>query len=295
MVRLAPQSNIATYGLTILALLAFAANSILCRAALKGGEIDPVGFTLVRLLSGALVLAILLGFTGRLKDSQIGSQKDRVWAGSWLAALMLFAYALAFSFAYVSLDTGTGALILFGSVQMTIILIDVFSGNRLGIIEWFGIACASAGLVYLVYPDLSTPSALGFVLMVTAGVAWGVYTVIGRNSNNPLADTTFNFVRCLPLLIVLALISLSATRFSLNGVLLAVLSGALASGIGYAIWYAALRGLKSTESAVVQLAVPVIAASGGIVFLSEAFSQRFFIASLIILGGILTVILGRRV
>ena len=273
---------------TILALIAFAANSVLCRLALGQNTIDASSFTVIRLLSGTLVLLTIL---------KISRSKNRLSTkGSWFSSIMLFIYAITFSFAYVALDTGTGALILFGSVQTTMIIVSVISGNRLHISEWFGVSIAFAGFVFLVLPGVSTPSILGSLLMAVAGVAWGIYTLKGRGSDSPLADTFYNFLRTTPIVLVFAAISIASfhnTHFSLDGIVLAILSGAVASGIGYTIWYIALRGLSSTQAAVVQLSVPVIAAFGGVVFVSEAISLRLTFSALVILGGILLVVLGR--
>ena len=213
---------------------------------------------------------------------------------SWRAALMLFVYAIAFSFAYISLNTGTGALILFGAVQLTMIVAGLMSGERPRPTEWLGLTVALAGLVYLVFPGLTAPSPLGSVLMAIAGIAWGFYSLLGRGSTNPLADTTNNFVRTLPFAAVLSLVMLSDLSASGKGVLLAVLSGALASGIGYVIWYAALRGLTATRAATVQLAVPVIAAVGGVILLSEDISIRLLVSTILILGGIGLAVSGYR-
>jgi drug/metabolite transporter (DMT)-like permease len=270
---------------TIVALIAFAANSVLCRMALGASSIDAASFTIIRLLSGALILAAIL---------QIGGKKSsNSQNGSWFASVMLFAYAITFSFAYITLDTGTGALILFGAVQITMILVSLASGNRLHITEWLGMAIAFAGFVYLVLPSVTTPSIAGFLLMTAAGIAWGIYTLRGRGSDNPLIDTAYNFLRTIPVILIVAIITIPYARYSTQGVVLAILSGAIASGIGYSIWYRALGGLTATQAAVVQLLVPVIAAIGGIVFVSEAITLRLMLSSLLILGGILLVILGR--
>jgi drug/metabolite transporter (DMT)-like permease len=268
-----------------LALIAFAANSVLCRLALGSGAIDAASFTSIRLFSGALTLLIILMI--RREKNYLPKQ------GSWNASLMLFLYAICFSFAYVSLDTGTGALILFGAVQITMILVSLFSGNRLHLSEWMGMALAFAGFVYLVLPGVSTPPLPGFLLMTSAGIAWGLYTLKGRKSENPLLDTAHNFFRTLPLILALVVLALNRSHLSPEGIVFATLSGGLASGVGYTIWYSALRGLTSTQAAVVQLSVPVIAALGGIIFVSERISLRLSISSIMILGGILIVVLGR--
>jgi drug/metabolite transporter (DMT)-like permease len=274
---------------TTLSLVAFAANSVLCRLALKGGEIDAASFTVVRLLTGAAVLFAILQFM---------SKGARPCArGSWAAAAMLFVYAAAFSYAYLSLDTGTGALVLFGAVQISIVLIGRFRGNRLGVLEWSGMVIAFGGLVYLVKPSLTTPSVAGFVLMALAGVAWGGYTLSGKGSLDPLAETAFNFGRTIPMVAVLAAGAIAGPanfRFSVEGLMLAALSGGVASGIGYTLWYTALGGLSTTESAAVQLAVPVIAAFGGVLFVSEQVSERLLVAAVLTLGGMLLVILRRH-
>jgi drug/metabolite transporter (DMT)-like permease len=253
--------------------------------ALVKSTIDASSFTVVRLLSGIVILMIVLKLT---------ANKERTSAkGSWVSSLMLFLYATAFSFAYISLDTGTGALVLFGAVQITMILISVISGNRLHISEWVGVLIAFTGFAYLVLPSVTTPSFFGFVLMTAAGIAWGIYTLRGRSSIHPLADTAFNFARTTPLLIALSLIAISTIQLSPEGIILAVMSGAVASGIGYTVWYIALGGLSSTEAAVVQLSVPAIASFGGILFVSEAITLRLVLAAVMILGGILTVVYGR--
>lgn len=270
---------------TSLALVAFAANSVLCRLALGEQSIDAAGFTIVRLTSGAVVLGLILAF----RRSDFAFKRH----GSWRAAFMLFLYAASFSFAYLTLATGTGALILFGSVQLTMILISLYRGDRPGWLEWTGIVLAFGGFVWLVLPGVSTPSPLGFGLMTIAGIAWGAYTLLGRGSRRPLLDTAANFLRTVPLAAILVPIVLWHGHLTGQGMILAVSSGALASGVGYAIWYRALAGLSSTLAAVVQLAVPVIAAAGGVVFVAETISLRLALSTLVILGGIALVIGGR--
>ena len=272
---------------TGLALIAFAANSVLCRLALGGSAIDASTFTIVRLLSGVIVLTVILNI------SKINSNSSPSTKGSWPASIALFLYAFTFSFAYVTLETATGALILFGSVQITMILLTIFSGNRLHISEWVGMAIAFAGFVYLVLPGVTTPSVIGFFLMTVSGIAWGIYTLKGRGSQNPIMDTAFNFLRTMPFVIILAIITMKYAHYSAEGILLAALSGGIASGIGYMIWYIALSGLSVTQAAVLQLLVPVIAAFGGIIFVSESISLRLAVSSTMILGGILMVVLGR--
>jgi drug/metabolite transporter (DMT)-like permease len=252
--------------------------------ALRESAIDASSFTVVRLLSGAVVLLAIL---------KIHNTKRVLPKGSWFAGMMLFVYAVTFSFAYITLTTGTGALILFGSVQITMILISLASGNRLHLSEWMGVLVAFAGFVYLVLPGVTAPSISGFLLMTIAGVAWGIYTLKGRDSVNPLVDTAYNFLRTIPFIVILAIIAVKDTHYSYEGILLAVLSGGIASGIGYTIWYSALDGLSATQAAVVQLSVPVIAAFGGVIFVSEPITLRLTVSALMILGGILLVVLGR--
>jgi drug/metabolite transporter (DMT)-like permease len=278
--------GVKTLILTILALIAFAANSVLCRSALGENNIDAASFTVIRLFSGALVLLAILII--RNHKTSFPSK------GGWFSSCMLFLYAITFSFAYITLDTGTGALILFGSVQITMILLSVISGNRLHITEWLGVSVAFAGFVYLILPGLSAPSLTGFMLMMVAGIAWGIYTLKGKGSKNPLSDTTYNFLRTTPVVIVLLIITIHNAHYSSDGILLAILSGSVASGIGYTVWYLALGGLTATQAAVVQLSVPVIAAFGGVIFISEAITLRLTLSALLILGGILLVVLGRN-
>lgn len=268
-----------------LALIAFAANSVLCRLALGNGVIDASSFTVIRLLSGAIVLFIILSVNG--------SNKGELSKGSWAASLMLFVYAITFSYAYLSLDTGTGALILFGSVQITMILLSLISGTRLHIFEWSGVIIAFTGFVYLILPNITTPSVNGFMLMTFSGIAWGIYTLIGRSSKNPLMDTTYNFIRTVPFVLLLAIFTMQNLHYTKEGIILALLSGSITSGVGYTIWYVALKGLSSTQAAVTQLSVPVIAAIGGVIFVSEAITFRLIASSVIVLGGILIVVLGK--
>jgi len=278
--------------LTLLALLAFAGNSLLCRAALAQTGIDAASFTLVRLLSGAVVLALLAwwrrgGGTGR---------------GNWPSAFALFAYAAAFSFAYLQLTAAAGALLLFGAVQATMIAHGLWSGERLRPLQLGGLVLACGGLVGLVLPGLSAPPLAGALLMLAAGIAWGVYSLRGRGAGDPLQVTAGNFLRAVPMAAVLALLLFRQASPDPAGLGYAVLSGALASGVGYAIWYSALPFLKSTTAATVQLAVPVIAALGGVLLLGEPLTARLLAASAAILGGVALVVLvggytkeGRRI
>jgi drug/metabolite transporter (DMT)-like permease len=269
--------------LTAVAMLAFAANSLLCRLALQRGEIDPVSFAGVRLVSGAIMLAVIVRFrSGRRAPGH----------ADWLAAAMLFAYVAFFSFAYLTLSAGTGALILFGAVQLTMFSVGLRSGEKFGPLAWLGLALAVAGLVYLVSPGIAAPPLVGAALMAIAGVAWGVYSLRGRGVADPLAATAGNFARAAPLALLMSAFFIINARAYANeaGVALAIASGALTSGIGYVIWYAALSKLTAMRAATVQLSVPLIAAFGGVAFLSEAITPRLAAASATILGGIALVL-----
>ncbi len=266
--------------LTVLAMLAFAGNSLLCRIALKGTAIDPASFSSIRIVAGALVLVAMV----RLRAGA-GSV-----SGNWPAALALAAYSVAFSFAYVNLTASTGALILFGAVQATMIAIGLRRGERLHARQVAGLVLALAGLVGLMLPGLSAPPLFGSALMLAAGIAWGVYTLFGKGHGDPLAVTAGNFARASLLALIISMVALPSLSFDARGVLYALLSGALTSGLGYVIWYTALRGLTVTTASVAQLSVPVIAAMGGIVLLDEPLTLRVLVASAVILGGIALVV-----
>lgn len=271
---------------TTAALVAFAFNSILCRLALGTEAIDPTSFTALRLISGAVIL-ILISFVINRRKQYVNH------SGNWVSAFFLFAYAICFSFAYVGLTTATGALILFGMVQATMVIASIIGGQRPTRLEWTGLSVALLGLVYLVFPGLQSPPLLSSLLMAGAGVAWAFYTLRGRSSENPLADTTGNFVRSVPFVVLVSLPMVPRLSVSSNGILLAVLSGTIASGVGYSIWYYALRYHSATRAAVLQLSVPLIAAAGGVLLVSESVSIRLPIAGFLILGGILLTILGK--
>ncbi len=266
--------------LTALALLAFAGNSLLCRAALQHTPIDAASFTTIRMVSGALTLWLLVQLTRREASGR----------GSWPSALALFAYAAAFSFAYVSLPAGTGALLLFGSVQTGMIGWGLVKGEQFSPVQWLGLALALAGLVGLLLPGLSAPPLGAALLMITAGLAWAVYSLRGRGAGDPLRVTAGNFLRTVPVALGMSLLFMGSAQVDTAGAFYAIASGALTSGIGYAIWYAALPHLKATSAATLQLSVPVIAAVGGILWLGEAPTLRLLLASLAILGGIALVI-----
>jgi drug/metabolite transporter (DMT)-like permease len=260
----------ATIAYTTLALLAFAANSILCRLALRDGAIDAATFSTIRLVSGAAMLLVLA----------------RGGQGSWTSAALLALYAVPFSFAYNDLSAGTGALILFGSVQVTMLGLALGGGERPRILQWIGLCAAVAGLVYFVFPGLAAPPPVAAGLMAVAGISWGCYSWRGRGAANPLAHTAGNFARSVPFVLVVSLASLQGAHAATRGVLLSIASGAVTSGLGYVAWYAALRGLTGTQAAVVQLSVPLIAAAGGVLLLSEAVSTRLVVATIAVLGGV---------
>ncbi|MFN0206592.1 MAG: DMT family transporter [Planctomycetota bacterium] len=267
----------------VLALVGFAANSLLCRAALGRNDIDASSFTTIRLASGALVLSLLCRFLPRGSSIQ---QISLGGAGSWPSGILLFIYAGAFSWAYHRLDTGTGAFVLFGTVQAAMILPAFFRGERHGIIEYIGLLIAIGGLAYLTRPGFAAPDAVGVFLMFIAGVAWGIYSLRGRRASDPLWTTAGNFIRSIPFALGLSLITILHIHILGSGALLAIASGALASGIGYTFWYTALPSLTSIQSALVQLLVPVFAAGGGILFLKEEPSARLIAGGILVLSGV---------
>lgn len=273
--------------LTGVAMTAFAANSLLCRIALRTSAIDAATFTTVRLLAGALTLY----WVTRVR------RRPAQGAGNWLSGLALFIYAAAFSFAYISLPASTGALLLFGAVQATMILYGLWIGDRLRPLQLVGLVLALAGLVFLFLPKLTAPPLVGAGLMLSAGVAWGVYSLRGRGAGDPTQTTAGNFLRAVPMAIVLSAVLFLRAQASWDatGLVCAVCSVALTSGIGYLIWYTALPSLKSTIAATVQLSVPVLTAIGGILFLGESFTLNLAVASVAILGGIALVIIGKKV
>ncbi len=271
--------------LTSATLACFAANSLLCRAALAPGLADAASFTLVRLVAGALALALL----ARLLPGSVGA----IRGGSWASALALAGYALAFSFAYLRLDAGVGALVLFAAVQAGMIGSGLWRGDRPRPREWAGLGLALSGLAGLARPGRTAPDPLGLGLMALAGLAWAAYTLRGRSAPDPLAATADNFRRSVPFGLA-ALLLLRSHHMAPFGLGLAVASGALASGLGYTLWYAALRGLDRSQAAVVQLAVPVLAALGGILLLGEAPSLRLAVCGATILGGIAIALSARR-
>ena len=274
-----------TIGLTVIAMLAFAANSVLCRLALAQGSIDPASFTSVSVGSGVVTLWLILAFTGRAS----------VMHGSWQAAVALFAYAAAFSFAYITLSAGAGALLLFGAVQATMVTKGLVRGERLTAPQWFGFIVALVGLAVLLMPGAAAPPIGGALLMLAAGIAWGTYSLIGRGAVDPLTATAGNFLRALPMAaILLGLAAMFGTKLDQSGLVYAIMSGAVASGLGYTIWYAALPGLSPAQGASVQLSVPVITALAGTIALGEAITIRLSLSSVAIVSGIALVVASRE-
>jgi drug/metabolite transporter (DMT)-like permease len=269
--------------LTLLTMVAFAANSILCRLALETTSIDPATFTVIRLVSGAATLWLIV----RVRTG------GKALAGSWASAFSLFTYAAAFSFAYFSLSAGTGALILFGAVQATMILYGLLRGERFTPLQTAGLLLALGGLVALLLPGATAPHWAGATLMTIAGMAWGAYSLMGRASTHPIETTAGNFLRAAMFGVLLSAVSIGVFAWDARGALLAVLSGAVASGLGYAIWYTVLPALRATHAATVQLSVPVIAAIGGVLLLGERLSLRLVLCSVAILGGIALVLHAR--
>ena len=279
-------SNLKTIALTSFSLVAFAGNSILCKLALGQNKLDAASFTIVRLLSGIIVLLLV----PKIFNEKGTTTRNR----NWISSVALFLYAVTFSYAYISLDTGTGALILFGAVQITMILASLIFGNKLHLAEWLGIISACSGFVYLIKPSLTTPSITGFILMTIAGIAWGIYTLRGKGSKQAIQDSAVNFFYTSPFIVTLLIIEFTNTNLSRSGILLAMASGAIASGIGYTVWYMTVKRLSTLQASIVQLLVPVIAAGGGVIFAQETISMRLVISAIAILGGILLVLSGQH-
>lgn len=285
---------------TLMALIAFAANSLLCRMAFVGGYIDPWHFTVIRLLSGALCLGLIILIHSYIKRQQTDQRvahdpHQAPDTGSWLSSMCLVVYALCFSVAYMALQTGTGALILFSAVQLTMIGWGIYKKERLSPLQWLALSVAIIGFVYLMLPSAVTPSLPAALMMSISGIAWGIYSIRGKSCVAPLRATGYNFMRSLlilPLLLLLGFSQLGDVR--IEGVLLASASGAIASGIGYSIWYVAMPLLKSTTAAIVQLCVPILAAVMGALFLFEPLTLRFLLSSTLILGAVLVFILGKN-
>jgi drug/metabolite transporter (DMT)-like permease len=275
-----------TAALTAVAMVAFASNSLLCRAALGGGHADAASFTLLRLAGGALALGLVARWRG-------GSAPPARFA--WGSAGVLFAYAIGFSLAYTRVPAGTGALLLFAAVQLTMIGAALCAGERPRALEWAGLALSAGGLVVLALPGLARPDPTGAVLMLGAGVAWGLYSLRGRRARDAVATNAASFTRTLPLALTACVLAgaTGSVHVTAAGAALALGSGSVASGLGYAVWYAALRGLGATRAAIVQLSVPALAAAGGVLFLGERLTPRLLVAGALVLGGIALAVRGR--
>ena len=292
---------------TTIALIAFAANSLFCRMALAEGYIDAWSFTIIRLLGGAVCLSFVMLVHARLLTRQnttdisidnkaiLNNQAVLKDKGSWLSSISLVVYALCFSLAYIELDTGTGALILFAAVQLTMIGWGIYKKEQLSALQWAAFVVAVAGFIYLMLPSAAVPSLFGAAIMAISGVAWGVYSIRGQSCISPLRATAFNFIRSLVAIPIIGLIAIGyLSNIQSEGIVLAFISGAITSGLGYSIWYTAMPLLKSTQAAVVQFCVPVLAAMAGVLFLSEQLTMRFIVASAIILGAVLLFILNKK-
>lgn len=271
--------------LTSIAMLAFAANSLLCRVALGLEQIDAASFTSVRIVSGALAMGLMI-----LPGIRSGERSE----ANWRSVLALFAYMICFSLAYLSLAAGTGALILFGAVQITMLASALWFGERFTAAAWFGLALAVSGLIYLVSPGVTAPDPMGAVLMAIAGFAWGCYSLVGKTATNPMQSTAYNFIYSVPLALLVSALLWRDFHLTPTGVGLAIASGVLASGLGYYIWYLALRKLAAIQAATVQLSVPVIAAIGGVILIAEPVTPRLVAAAVATLGGIAIVLTRRR-
>jgi drug/metabolite transporter (DMT)-like permease len=295
--------SIKTFSTTVFALFAFAGNSVLCRLALGGGQIDATSFTIVRLVSGALAFMVIFWVSGRINRSNNMFTRKRMFKSmrqKWIASLTLFTYAAGFSSAYIVLDTGVGALVLFGTVQLSMIVVSIYKKEYLPWHHIAGVALAFCGLCFLIYSQLhwqtTQLSLLGFVFMIFAGIAWAGYTLLGRESSSPFMDTSANFMLsvffCIPLLVVYMFMP---ATLSINGFWLAVSSGVITSAFAYSIWYVALPSLSTVQAGVVQLLVPIIAAFGGVIWVGESITQPLIVAQIMVLSGIALVMIKRKV
>jgi len=282
--------------LILLTLMGFAGNSIFCRLALGGKLIDPVSFTCIRILSGAATLLLLLSILSRSLPESSHENKPRK-TSSWKPALALFIYALSFSLAYLSLPSGTGALILFGVVQIMMLVVGFFKGDRMKATQWLGFIIACAGLIYLLSPGISAPDMKGAILMTISGIAWAFYTIAGKGNHNPIRMTADNFTKASPLTLIAilatALIAFSKINLTFTGISLAIISGTVTSAFAYSLWYKVLPTLSTTQAAILQLLVPLLASLGGALFIHEPFTLRTAIASTLILGGVIFSIIGK--
>lgn len=285
-------SFIRLMSLTLITMLCFAGNSVLCRLALRQTSIDAASFTSVRLISGALVLVLLV--YGRQRFQMARAARPAALGGNWFSALALFVYASTLSFSYANMSTGIGALLLFGAVQATMILTGLWRGERLNVQQIVGLVMALAGVVAILSPGLDAPPLASALLMLTSGVAWGVYSLRGRGVADPTGDTAGNFLRATVLALLLSVLFVAHQQFDTQGVLYAVLSGAITSGLGYTIWYIVLPKLTRTRAAAVQLSVPVLASLFGALFVNEPITLSLMLTSTAVLGGIALVVYGKR-
>ncbi len=274
-------SRVRTLALTSAALVGFASNSLLTRAALATHELDPATFTLVRVLAGAVTIVVLVALRGRPATER----------GSWSSAAALAGYAIFFTLAYNRINASVGALVLFGAVQTTMMSVGLVRGERLGAIDWIGVALAIAGLLVFAVPGVTAPDPLGTAMMAIGGACWGVYSLAGQRARDPLAETAGNFIRALIPIAVFAAVSLPSRHVTTPGVLLAVVSGSLASGVAYTIWYAVLPAVAAWRAAIVQTGTPLLTAIAAIVFLDETFTVRLLIASALVITGVLLTVL----
>lgn len=293
---MSPVLFLQTAFLTLAALVAFAANAVICRWALEAGWIDPVSFTSLRLASGAMMLFMVMSlfWWRKRQTTRPGAGANPTSKGSWKAAVILFIYAITFSYGYIEISTATGALLLAAIVQLTMIGYALRAGDRLHGAEWVGVALALIGLLYLVYPKLTTPSWWGLVVMCISAYTWALYSLNGRRSKNPLSDTAYNFYRTLPLVAVSSLLFIPFMHLTTEGIMLAVFSGAITSGLGYILWYKALPRISSSLASASQLLVPLMAAFGAAWLIAEPVTLHFMLAALLMLGGLGLVLWGRH-
>ena len=291
--KIQKSSYLLTVVMTCLTLIAFAANSVLCRLALGDSNIDPAGFTAIRMISGAFMLALIVLLSRKQRVAyqrfELRSVMSLKNTQGWISSVMLFGYAVFFSFAYVRLDTASGALILFATVQLFMIGVGIVKGQHLTSKEWLGVMLSFAGFVYLMLPSATQPSLVGFLLMLIAGVFWAFYSLLGRYAQQPVMLTAENFIRCIPIALICLWFSLFFYSLSWEGVWYAVASGAVASGLGYSLWYLVLTKITITQAAISQLTVPLIAALGGVIFINEPVTTALIISASLILFGIFLV------
>ncbi|WP_139302527.1 DMT family transporter [Thalassotalea sp. PP2-459] len=281
------KSLLSLVSLTLLTLIAFAGNSVLCRLAVKEGYIDPASYTNIRLVAGVFALWLIFLFTH--KPAKLTVNKN-----NWLGGISLYLYAITLSYGYLTVETGIGAVVLFGAVQVTLVLFSFIKGHKISLLEWLGLLIAFIGFVYLMADELGQPSLIGLILMTISGITWGIYTQSGLDGLAPIQNTTANFTCTIPLILVSMFLITTEVSLSFQGIILAIISGAVTSAIGYALWYNILPSFTSIQAGVVQLLVPIVAAIGGVIFVNDAITIKLFIASLLVLGGAALVTYGKR-